>query len=283
MSDDDRFDDFLRNAARDYNAPPPTPRDAMWARIDAERRARADAARAVEARQLPLRRLWWPLAIGIAAALVLGIGIGRWWGAGGRERGAGANFAAVPGSTQAPAVRGESAGPRAPGSRAGAPADTAPAGATVPRTPSEPERARTFAGRGAAPTGPVGADAGSREEAERRFYEAAAVDHLGRAEVLLTSFREESKRGTVDAQVTAWAGDLLGTTRLLLDSPATEDPRLRKLLGDLEVVLAQIAQLHPTKGVRPDELQIIDEAVRDHDMMTRLRTAIPAGTLPAGS
>ena len=34
---DDRFDDQLREAARDYNAPPETPRDLMWERIVAER------------------------------------------------------------------------------------------------------------------------------------------------------------------------------------------------------------------------------------------------------
>ncbi|HEU4643175.1 MAG TPA: hypothetical protein VFS44_12035 [Gemmatimonadaceae bacterium] len=259
MSDDDRFDEFLRNAARDYNAPPPTPRDAMWARIDTERRARA-------ARQaphpLPLRRLWWPLVVGIAAALVIGVGIGRWWGtheSGGRQP--------AVASTNAPRT------PAAPTETSRAAAPSAP----VVGTPKEQVAVREPA---ATSTTPAPA---ARDAAARRFYEAAAIDHLGRAEALLTSFRAESKTGTVDAQVTAWAGDLLGTTRLLLDSPATEDPRLRKLLGDLEVVLAQIAQLHPKQGTPSDELQIIDQAVRQRDMMTRLRTAIPAGALPTGS
>lgn len=256
MSDDDRFDEFLRNAARDYNAPPPTPRDAMWARIDAERRTRA----ARQSRTLPLRRLLWPLVTAIAAALVIGVGIGRWWGA--RESSVRQSTIASTNSPRTPA----------------APAETSHTAA--PLLPGVETPRKRVAVR--EPAAPAPAPA-ARDAAARRFYEAAAIDHLGRAEALLTSFRAESRTGTVDAQVTAWAGDLLGTTRLLLDSPATEDPRLRKLLGDLEVVLAQIAQLHPTQGTPSDELQIIDQAVRQRDMMTRLRTAIPAGALPAGS
>lgn len=282
MSDDDRFDDFLRNVARDYNAPPPTPRDAMWARIDAERRARA----AGTAHPLPLRRRWWPLAVGIAAALALGVGIGRWWGT--REPGVQPGAIATTSGRPAPAASPESAGTAAPvvpgvtapverrlatRDSAGARGGTAPAPSR--RGTATPDENPTLATREPA--------ASPRDAATRRAYEAAAIDHLGRAEALLTSFRAESKEGRVDAQVTAWAGDLLGTTRLLLDSPATEDPRLRKLLGDLEVVLAQIAQLHPKQGTPSDELQIIDQAVRQRDMMTRLRTAIPAGALPAGS
>ena len=34
---DDRFDDQLRDSARDYNTPPVTPREEMWAAIQARR------------------------------------------------------------------------------------------------------------------------------------------------------------------------------------------------------------------------------------------------------
>ena len=43
--------------------------------------------------------------------------------------------------------------------------------------------------------------------------------------------------------MTTAARSLLGTNRLLLDSPVATDPRMRQLLEDLELVLAQIAQL----------------------------------------
>jgi hypothetical protein len=67
----DRFDERLRQAAQDYHRPPPvTPREELWQRITAARAAGR------------LRRLQWRLAlrwgVGVAAVLVLGIGIGRW-------------------------------------------------------------------------------------------------------------------------------------------------------------------------------------------------------------
>ena len=114
------------------------------------------------------------------------------------------------------------------------------------------------------------------------LYTAITTEHLARAEALLTSFRAESEHGTVDPQLTEWAGDLLGTTRLLLDSPDATDPRLHKLLGDLELVLTQITQLdaeqHAAPGTVRNELNLIDQSLRDRDMMTRIRSATPAGT-----
>ncbi|HEV8264473.1 MAG TPA: hypothetical protein VGQ06_05945 [Gemmatimonadales bacterium] len=68
---DDRLDERLKQAAQDYNRPPETPRDAIWARIAAERQRRA-ARRVIELK--PWAR--WMLAA--AALLLLGIGIGRW-------------------------------------------------------------------------------------------------------------------------------------------------------------------------------------------------------------
>ena len=41
---DDRFDDQLQDAARDYNVPPETPRDEMWERIVAARTSEAGKA-----------------------------------------------------------------------------------------------------------------------------------------------------------------------------------------------------------------------------------------------
>ena len=75
---DDRLDDQLRDAAKDYNDPPETPRDVMWERIVAERAKKVETV-------LPLRHLR-PLrwAAGIAAVLALGIGLGRVFGQGPR-------------------------------------------------------------------------------------------------------------------------------------------------------------------------------------------------------
>jgi hypothetical protein len=69
---EDRMDERLRDAARDYNTPPPTPRERMWARIADERRSR----RTLRSPSWHTRRIWYPVAA--AAVLLLGIAIGRW-------------------------------------------------------------------------------------------------------------------------------------------------------------------------------------------------------------
>lgn len=68
---DDRFEDLLREAARDYHRPPETPREEMWAAIEAERRRRRAAPRVV------ILRPAWRWGLGMAAVLFVGIAIGR--------------------------------------------------------------------------------------------------------------------------------------------------------------------------------------------------------------
>lgn len=72
----------LIEAARDYNEPPDTPREAMWAVIRAASPELGgvdlDARRAERARRERLRR-WspWALGIAVAATLAIGFGLGR--------------------------------------------------------------------------------------------------------------------------------------------------------------------------------------------------------------
>ena len=128
-------------------------------------------------------------------------------------------------------------------------------------------------------TGSPGPQAG--EPASRLPYHVAAVQHLSRTETLLTGFRADTRAGAPAAQFAAQARDLLVTTRLMLDSPAADDPRLKNLLEDLELVLAQIAQL-PEKGARED-VQLINQGLDQRSVLLRLRTAIPAGPGAAGT
>jgi hypothetical protein len=72
VMNDDRFETQLREAAREYHRPPETPREAMWAAIDAERLRRRAA------RRLPRLGPASRWSLGLAAVLVLGIAIGRW-------------------------------------------------------------------------------------------------------------------------------------------------------------------------------------------------------------
>lgn len=66
---DDRFEEFLRDTARDYHRPPEVPKEAMWARIQEER------ARRPARRVLRVRWVQWGLAA--TAVLALGVAIGR--------------------------------------------------------------------------------------------------------------------------------------------------------------------------------------------------------------
>ncbi|MGD8867032.1 MAG: hypothetical protein PVI01_05370 [Gemmatimonadales bacterium] len=70
---DDRFDDVVRELAQDYNRPPETPRELMWARIRAVRQEREERRRQLRVLYSP----WTRWGLGIAAALAIGIGIGR--------------------------------------------------------------------------------------------------------------------------------------------------------------------------------------------------------------
>ena len=114
--------------------------------------------------------------------------------------------------------------------------------------------------------------------------------HLAKAEALLVSYRADSVDASIDARLAAWARPLLGDTRLLLDSPAANDPRRRRLLEDLELVLAQVARLAPRTGTVAGaatdsagptdrtERQLIDGALRRGQLLPRLRTIVPVGT-----
>lgn len=194
---DDGFEDFLRDAARDYRQPPATPREEMWARIAAER-------------VRPARRTHW-LRWATAAAAVLALGIGIGWQAA-RLRSGGA-----PALSTAESVR-------------------------------------------SAPPG---------------VYDVAANQYLGRTEALITDFVIGARRGTSERYVATTARDLLTTNRLLQDSPAADDPQMKGLLQDLELVLAQISRLSAEHGQK--EVNLIVQGLNQSGVLVRLRAAIPAG------
>lgn len=205
---EDRFDDVLSEAARSYNEPPEPPRELMWARIEAIRRERAERRRQLRILYSP----WTRWGIGIAAALIVGIGIGRY----------------------------------------------------AMRSPTAP-----VANGGEAP---VVADASVA-------YRLITAEHLARAEAFLTGFRTDRRlgegAGTSDAELGSATEDLLSSTRLLLDSPAADDPGFRTLLEDLELVLVQIARL--TAEDDGEEVELVTDGIEHRGLLLRLRTAIPAG------
>lgn len=116
-----------------------------------------------------------------------------------------------------------------------------------------------------------------------RLYRMAAVQTLTQAEALLTAYRSTdmaTRNPAAAKQLSQWGREVLSSTRLLLDSPAGDDPQLRALLDDIELVLVQIIRL---SGSPPDstERALIDGAMRDHQLLPRIRTAVPAGNAGA--
>jgi len=237
---EDRLDAMLRDAAQDYNTPPPAPRAEMWQQIAAVRQT-GRGAEGQRGGELPFRRpsrfVNRPtirLAIGIAALVALGIGIGR---------------------VTAPSTPGTS-GTAARTRTAQAPAtDTGSQGVAQPAPTS---------------TGTT-LSAGNRGEDRTGLpTRLATTEHLTHVETFLTEFT------TRDAPIdfAAQAQDLLGTTRLLIDSKRVRDVRTRKLLEDLELILVQMAALDST---RSEDRGFIADGLAQNHLRTRLRNAIPVG------
>lgn len=275
---EDNFEKFLKQTAQDYNAPPArVPREEMWSAIQAKRAAGPQVVYGggLASSGAPAKRFGTRVWLGAAAAAMLliatGVGIGRW--------------------TAIPARPTQSSLPVSP--VVVTPADSQSPGAS----PTESNRVAvaTPVGRGSnrvATTGPrtqsrssvsQGADSNvatgptAQPLALSSAYQLTTVRHLSEAEALLTSFRARTTADQqMDAQLGAWARQLLSNTRLLLDSPVANDPQRRPLLQDLELVLVQIVQLSP--GTAPQDRELIEKTLQQEHVLTRLRTAIPAGS-----
>jgi len=275
---EDKFESFLKKTAQDYNTPPArVPRDEMWAAIQAKRSAGPRVVYGGGATYVvSQRRFGTKVWLGAAAAAMLlvatGVGIGRWTAAPGGQPG----VSPLPVNGQTPT--GSDANPSAV---TGSPSTTAgrqPAAASrqsnavATAKPSVSRSSSPGVDRNPAAVASTGLPAGRSSRADQ----LAAVQHLSEAEALLTSFRTRSNTDQqMDAQLGKWARQLLSNTRLLLDSPIADDPQRRPLLEDLELVLVQIVQLSP--GSTPQDRDLIEKTLQQDHVMTRLRTAIPAG------
>lgn len=103
-------------------------------------------------------------------------------------------------------------------------------------------------------------------------YQSTTSRYLGQAVALLVSLPAEVREGRANEPYMGRAHDLLLTTRLLLDSPASADPRFRTLLEDLELVLAQVVRLQSAES--SEELELIRQALEQRDVLPRLRSAV---------
>ena len=224
LTDGPNLPDAMLSAAREINTPPATPREEIWARIQAARASRSviaiDSVRrsggqtagrsdgpTVTRADRPTVRRFTVWAAGIAAILLIGIGLGRF-------------------SVDNTSVSGPATISALPDS-------------TLPR------------------------------EKKNAAYTVAAVQHLTRVEAFLTTLRTAP-----DQPFSGQARELLISTRLMLDVKDL-DPRLHKLMSDLEDILVQIVQYDATG--RREDLDLITDGLEERQVLPRLHSAIPAG------
>ena len=256
MTEDGKFESFLEREARGFNEPPAeVPRDAIWESIAAARAAARPHAGGVTpiTAARPRRALRFTPWIGMAATLLLGLGIGRYMIA--RDMGAvpGIDSLAVAvaatdtvsGRIAIPPAQGSVASPRLEATRTTAAARTLPHTATPA---SEPVARR---------------DGGSST------YAVASQQHLTRAEALVAVVSAMPADAALDSLTGRWARDVLTNTRLLLDSPAGDDPARRRLLEDLETLLVQLVQ---RSGRTAEDRAMIDRTLQKTQILTRLRS-----------
>jgi hypothetical protein len=265
---DDQMDDLVVQGAKDYNEPGVIPREEMWARISAARHA-ARSNPAVDIRRPRRVRTWASVGFAAAAVLVLGIAIGRRL-----ERpsaGRSSIVAAKPGDTASTHE----------------PTRVTPS-TTVAKNDSLIKQLRTETNNThrraeelatAAPSGNT-QDSGPNASLA---YRLVVLQHLAGSEAMITSFRSSAERGEVDAQIASWSRELLSTTRMLESSPVTQDPTMRRLLEDLDLVIVQIRR-YVTRGTNNrDDLDLIEQSINKRSVINKLRSTLPNRTAPVGT
>jgi hypothetical protein len=263
MNDDhssDRADELIARAARDYNEPGDVPREEIWNRIAESRRA----ARLPSASSTRRVRVWaWP-TVGVAAAglVAVGVAIGR-----GVERSQVRDQHAPP----APLVSRDSTAPASPASGGASSPIASPLNSDVSGFQASVADTLRATPTPAGDTSP-GAIA----------YRLAVLQHVAGSEAMITEFRASARRGDVDAQLAKWSRDLLGETRMLESSAPPGDVTMKRLLQDLDLVLAQIVQYANHDTHATDDLDLIERSIKRRAVMSNLRT-LSAGRLPSGT
>ncbi len=122
----------------------------------------------------------------------------------------------------------------------------------------------------------VPADSGTPSAA----YRLAAVPVLERTEALLLQVRTGTGRNPAGSSepYTSRATSLLAQTRLLLASPAADDPELAPLLRDLELALVRIVRLAAgtaASDIAPDQ-KAFEDGLERKSVLPRLRDLLAA-------
>ncbi|MFT5233243.1 MAG: hypothetical protein ACI9UK_000643 [Candidatus Krumholzibacteriia bacterium] len=103
----------------------------------------------------------------------------------------------------------------------------------------------------------------------KKINRLATVDLFGRADFLLTDFKVQSCAQQATSPSPAWAAGMLLQTRLLMDTSVGSDPEMKKLLDELELVLAQIVGLSRENCAQ--DMAWIQKGLQENSTLERLR------------
>ncbi|HEY6219536.1 MAG TPA: hypothetical protein VIV65_05740 [Gemmatimonadaceae bacterium] len=103
-------------------------------------------------------------------------------------------------------------------------------------------------------------------------FDLTTERYLVQTASLLVQLPSQLQNGKADTAFVSRASKSLVDLRLLMDSPAAANPRMRSLFEDLELVLVQVVQM-PKNGSRMDA-NLIRQAMQERDVMPRLRDAV---------
>jgi hypothetical protein len=278
---DDRMDELLARGTRDYNEPGAVPREEMWTRIQAARSAARRGQPALSDRRRP-SWVWASAAVAAGLILYAGIAIGRRLE---QPATAAARIAKVVpvASPDSNASRkdtiGAAAGPNTPAATHVAAATQTPKDEDVIRQLHDQTRRTTRTAQKLA----LAAAPARDSQTNTLAYRLVVLQHLAGSEAMITAFRSSAHRGDVDKEIATWSRELLGTTRMLEASAVAQDPVMKRLLEDLDLVIAQITQYVGRGSNNPDDLDLIEQSINKRGVIDKLRSTLPGRNLPAGT
>jgi hypothetical protein len=148
-------------------------------------------------------------------------------------------------------------------------------------------------GRWTAPRGtpdPIATTANASSPSNRTGIDplqVASLEHLVRTESLLTLARADASAGRIQPEVGQWARRLLTQTRLLMDAQVDEDPVMKTLLQDLELVLVQMVTAASASEDDPSrvqtEMNLALEGLEENEVLSRIRAVVPTGARYLGT
>jgi hypothetical protein len=142
-------------------------------------------------------------------------------------------------------------------------------GVAMGRYSTREERAAAIAAVNASTVTPA---ANAAAQAAAAPYQRATEEFLGSTALLLAALPRDGSGGQTPTLLPDQAAELLTTTRLLLDSPVSANPRMKALLQDLELVLAQVSRLQPRR--ENVTLTLISQTLEERELVPRIRSAV---------